>query len=355
MVSRELLNLTRFTLAAFALTFVSVTSVLLPAQSVRAESANVIEEVVVTARKREESLQETPLAVSVLTSAVIESQRVEGIRDLGIIVPGLITTETTSSTAGLVFLRGIGSGSLTPLIDQAVSVNIDGVGISSALTDECRDVRPGTNRSAAWAAGAVFGKNSPGGVIALHTKDPTDEFEFELTAMYETEGEEPIVRAVISGPLGDTLRGRLSVGWSDADNSRFDAHNLDVFVPGPAGPVQLAHATPRHPQQTEKIYAMGTLVWEPTDNFSATLKYAHLEDNQDGHTIFNFQRTQCGQGAPQVFFPVPGVDNCKMDGNVIAGGISPLLTAADPTTPVIRGSGFMITRRRLCPLRSIMT
>ena len=93
----ELLNLTRFTLAAFAITFVSVTSVLLPAQSVRAESANVIEEVVVTARKREESLQETPLAVSVLTSAVIESQRVEGIRDLGIIVPGLITTETTSA------------------------------------------------------------------------------------------------------------------------------------------------------------------------------------------------------------------------------------------------------------------
>ena len=336
----ELLNLTRFTLAAFALTFVSVTSVLLPAQSVRAESANVIEEVVVTARKREESLQETPLAVSVLTSAVIESQRVEGIRDLGVIVPGLITTETTSSTAGLVFLRGIGSGSLTPLIDQAVSVNIDGVGISSASLMNAGMFDLERIEVLRGPQALFFGKNSPGGVIALHTKDPTDEFEFELTAMYETEGEEPIVRAVISGPLGDTLRGRLSVGWSDADNSRFDAHNLDVFVPGPAGPVQLAHATPRHPQQTEKIYAMGTLVWEPTDNFSATLKYAHLEDNQDGHTIFNFQRTQCGQGAPQVFFPVPGVDNCKMDGNVIAGGISPLLTAADPNHPGYQGLGF---------------
>ena len=335
------LSLARFPSAALALAFLAATLVLLPTQSVRAEGVNVIEEIIVTARKREESLQETPVAVTVLTSETIESQRIEGIRDLGTIVPGLITTESTSSTAGLVFLRGVGSGSLTPLIDQAVSVNVDGVGISSASLMNAGMFDLERIEVLRGPQALFFGKNSPGGVIALHTKDPTDEFEFELSTMYETEGEEPIVRAVISGPLGDTLRGRLSVGWSDADNARFDAHNLDVFETGPGGvPVQMAHATGKDPIQTEKIYVIGTLLWEPSDNFSATLKYAQLEDNQDGHTIFNFQRTQCGLGVPQVFYPVPGVDNCKMDGNVIAGGISPLLTAGDPNHPGYEGLGF---------------
>ena len=335
------LRLIRLTSKAFAVAFLAVTMALMPTQSVQAEGVNVIEEIIVTARKREESLQETPLAVSVLTSETIESQRIEGIRDLGTIVPGLITTESTSSTAGLVFLRGVGSGSLTPLIDQAVSVNVDGVGISSASLMNAGMFDLERIEVLRGPQALFFGKNSPGGVIALHTKDPTDEFEFELSAMYETEGEEPIFRAVMSGPLGDTLRGRLSVGWSDADNARFDAHNLDVFETGPGGvPVQMAHATGKDPVQTEKIYVIGTLLWEPSDNFSTTLKYAHLEDNQDGHTIFNFQRTQCGLGVPQVFYPVPGVDNCKMDGNVIAGGISPLLTAGDPNHPGYEGLGF---------------
>lgn len=337
----EFLSLTRFTLAAFALAFLSATSVLLPAQSVRAESANVIEEILVTARKREESLQEVPVAVSVLTAEMLDSQRIEGVKDLGTIVPGLITTETTSSTAGLVFLRGVGSGSLTPVIDQAVSLNVDGVGISSAAMMNASMFDLDRIEVLRGPQALFYGKNSPGGVIAIHTKDPTDEFELELTAMYETEGEEPIVRAIVSGPLGDTLRGRLSFGWSDADNARFDAQNFDVFETGPGGvPVQTAVATPTDAVQTEKIYAIGTLLWEPTDRLSATLKYAHLEDNQDGHTNFNFQRTQCGLGAPQVFYPVPDIDNCKMDGNVEVGGVNPALTAGDPNFPGYTGPGF---------------
>lgn len=333
-------SLTRFTLAAFALACLSATSALLPAQSVRAESANVIEEIVVTARKREESLQRVPVVVNVLTENTINSQRIEGVKDLGTIVPGLVTTESTASTAGLVFLRGVGTGSLSTLFDQAVSINVDGVGISSTALMNAGMFDLDRIEVLRGPQALFYGKNSPGGVIALHTKDPTDEFELELTAIYETEGEEPIVRAIISGPISDTLRGRLSLGWSDADNARFDAHNMDVFEAGPAGPVQTAAATGKDPVQTEKLYAMGTLVWEPADNFSAKLKYAHLEDNQDGHTIFNFQRTQCSYGAPQVRYPVPGVDNCKMDGNVISGGLLPALTAADPNFPNYQGLGF---------------
>ncbi len=341
MYPHDSLRHARLASATLALAFLSATSALLPAQSVRAESANVIEEIVVTARKREESLQETPVVVNVLTEDMISAGRIEGIKDLGTIVPGLVTTESTSSTQGLIFLRGVGSGSLTPLIDQAVSINVDGVGISSAALLNASMFDLDRIEVLRGPQALFYGKNSPGGVVAIHTKDPTDEFELELTAMYETEGEEPILRAIISGPLGETLRGRLAFAWSDAGNARFKANNFDVFETGPGGaPIQTAIGTSENPLQTERIYAMGTLVWEPTDRFSATLKYARLEDKQDGHTNFNFQRTHCGLGAPQVIYPVPDVDNCRMDGNVQVGGVNPVFTAVDPNFPGYDGPGF---------------
>ena len=335
---------------SFAITFAFVCAItaILPVRSVQAESAvaieesaAAIEEIIVTARKREESLQEVPVAVTVLTSEMIESQRIEGIKDLGTIVPGLVTTETVSSTYGNVYLRGVGSGALSVVMDQAVSVNIDGVGISSAALMNAGLFDLDRIEVLRGPQALFYGKNSPGGVIAIHTKDPTDVFEFELTAMYETEGDEPIVRAVVSGPLGDTLSGRLSMGWSDAGKSRFEWHNFDVFETGPDGnPVQTAFATSSDPVETEKFYAMGTLLWEPTDSLAATLKYAYLEDTQEGHTNFNFQRSHCGQGAPQVIYPVPGVDNCKMDGNVEIGSSNPAFGAIDPNFPGYTGNGF---------------
>lgn len=330
---------------AVILACLCVVSAILPVASVQAESANateenVIEEILVTARKREESLQEVPVVVNVLTEDMLGSQRIEGIKDLGTIVPGLVTTETVASTAGNIYLRGVGTGALSPLFDQAVSINVDGVGISSAALINAGMFDLDRIEVLRGPQALFYGKNSPGGVIALHTKDPSDEFELELSASYETEGEEPILRGIISGRFSETLSGRLSVGWSDADNHRFDAHNFDMFEAGPAGPVQTAFATGSDPVQTEKLYAIGTLVWELADHISAKLKYAHLEDNQDGHTLFNFQRTQCPNGVPQVVYPVPGIDNCRMDGDVIAPGVSPALTAGDPNYPNYRGLGF---------------
>lgn len=332
----------RFKLAALPLAFMSATAALIPVQSVQAEGANVIEEVFVTARKREESLQETPVAVNVLTSEMLSSARVEGVKDLGTIVPGLVTTETVSSTAGLIFLRGVGSGSLTPIIDQAVALNVDGVGITSAALMNAGMFDLERIEVLRGPQALFFGKNSPGGVVAIHTKDPSDEFELEVTAQYETEREEQAIRAIISGPLGENLSGRLSLGWSDRDKSRLNVQNFDVYEDGPLGPgTELtAVGTSSDPIQTEKIYAMGTLLWEPSDNLTATLKYARLEDNQDGHTNWNFQRTRCGQGDPQVVFPAPGVDNCKIDGDVQGGGVNPTLSAADPNFPGYEGDGF---------------
>ena len=69
-------------------------SLLTPTQVVRAEAAQAIEEIVVTARKRQETLQEVPVVVNVLTEDTINSQRIEGIKDIATIVPGMVASKT---------------------------------------------------------------------------------------------------------------------------------------------------------------------------------------------------------------------------------------------------------------------
>ena len=299
---------------------------LVPFQGVQAEGAQVIEEVVVTARKREETLQEVPVVVTVLTEDSINSQRIEGIKDIGTIVPGMVASKTISGTSGVIYLRGVGTGAANPSFDQAVAINLDGVGINSAqlINAGMFDLRQIEVLKGPQAL--FYGKNSPGGVIAIHTKDPTDEPEVEFSASYETESEEAMIRGILSSPLGDTLGGRLSFGWSEGD-ALIDVYNSDQFEQGPAGPVQTAFGTPRN-SELETMYLMGTLVWDLTDNLSAKFKYAHLEDNQTGTPYDGIQKSLCGTGRVQSIYPVAGIDNCKSDNKVVTPGINPLLNGA---------------------------
>lgn len=350
--SGECVSRTRFASAASALAILSVTSALLPAQSVRAESGFAIEEVVVTARKKEETLQEVPVAVTVLTENSITAQRIEGIKDLGNVVPGLVTSRVPAGTAGNIYLRGVGTGATTPLVDQAVAINIDGVGVSSAQLMNAGMFDLEQIEVLRGPQALFYGKNSPGGVIAVHTKNPTDEFEAEVSGMYETETEQLSIRGIVSGPMSDTLGGRLSLGWSETDKHRFNVQNSDEFVTGPVGEqIQTAYSTSDSPVEMENVFVMGTLLWEPTDNLAATLKVAHLQDDQEGHGNFGFQRTNCGVGnTPQVVYPVSGVNNCKLDDNVQQGGLSPLLIAVDPHYSNHTGDGFFYNETNFASL-----
>ena len=315
-------------------------SSMLPAQSVQAEGANVIEEVVVTARKKEESMQEIPVVVNVLTSDAINSQRIEGIKDIGTIVPGLMTARTYSSGNGVIYMRGIGTGAINALFDQAVAINIDGVGINSAQLLNAGMIDLDRIEVLKGPQALFYGKNSPGGVIALHTKDPTDEFELELSGMYETESSEESLRAIISGPFNETLSGRLALNWSKSDKALRNIHSLNRFETGPTGDqIQTAFAPGSQPIEIKTFYAMATLLWEPTDNFSANLKYSHMYDDQKGHPMYNFQRVQCPNG-PQVVYPVPGIDNCKKSNDAIFAGMSSLLVSALSDFSDHTGNGF---------------
>jgi iron complex outermembrane receptor protein len=135
-----------------------------------------LEEVVVTARRREESLQDTPVAVTVLTSGMLELMQVSGTTDLDKVAPNLqfhsYGTLTGNNSAAQVFIRGIGQTDATPAVDPGVGLYIDDVymGRSVGGAMELRDIA--TTQILRGPQGTLFGRNTIGGAVLLTSNAP---------------------------------------------------------------------------------------------------------------------------------------------------------------------------------------
>ncbi|MEM6581603.1 MAG: TonB-dependent receptor [Pseudomonadota bacterium] len=142
----------------------------------------ILEEIIVTARKREESLQETPVAVTALSASALRDAGVRNLADLNEIVPN-IEVSSANGTAPLanIYIRGIGQRNTGPNIDSGVGIYIDDVYISrpdGALLD-IYDMQ--SVQVLRGPQGTLFGKNTTGGAVVFTTNRPVDEFEASLS------------------------------------------------------------------------------------------------------------------------------------------------------------------------------
>src|SRR5690606_39045719 len=135
-----------------------------------------LEEVVVTARRREESLQDTPVAVTVVTSEMLERMQISGTTDLDKIAPNLqfhtYGTLTGNNSAAQVFIRGIGQTDATPAVDPGVGLYIDDVymGRTDDSANYMRDIS--TTLVLSGSKSILFGRISIGGAVLLTTYGP---------------------------------------------------------------------------------------------------------------------------------------------------------------------------------------
>ncbi len=140
------------------------------------DSVQALEEVVVTARRREERLQDTPVAVSVFTSDMLERMQISGTTDLDKVTPNLqfhsYGTLTGNNSAAQVFIRGIGQTDATAAVDPGVGLYIDDVymGRSVGGAMEMRDIA--TTQILRGPQGTLFGRNTIGGAVLLSTNGP---------------------------------------------------------------------------------------------------------------------------------------------------------------------------------------
>jgi iron complex outermembrane receptor protein len=184
---------------------------------------NVMEEIVVLAQKREQTLQEVPVAVSVVSSATMDRAQINDIIDLQSVVPSLRVTQLQTSSNTNFVIRGFGNGANNPGIEPSVGVFVDGVYRSrsaSALADLPNLERVEVLRG---PQSTLFGKNASAGVINVVTSvaDPAT-MDGPSGSVSVTAGDlsQILVRADVTAPLSDSVGFSLS-GYSHTRDGYF--------------------------------------------------------------------------------------------------------------------------------------
>lgn len=229
-------------------TAISIASVNLP---VSAEDDFVLEEIIVTAQKRAEGLQDVPIAISVMSGQKIQNHGIGELEELAVFMPNVHIAEGGAATQ--LFIRGIGSG-INPGFEQSVGSFIDGVYFGRGRSARAAFLDLERVEVLKGPQSTLFGKNTIAGAINITTARPTEEFQGYIEASYESELEGFGFTAMLSGPMTETLRGRL-VAKAYEDNGY-----VENSFTGDDGP------------QEDNTVVRGTLVWEPSSDLVLTLK-----------------------------------------------------------------------------------
>ncbi|HEY4545118.1 MAG TPA: TonB-dependent receptor [Pedomonas sp.] len=164
-----------------------------------------LEEIIVTARRTAESLQDTPVAVTALSSAALEQRNVQDVSAIPQLVPNLsLFQQAASPTAASVFIRGVGNSEPSSVTEQGVGIYLDGVFIArsgGAIFDLVDLERIEVLRG---PQGTLFGRNTIGGAIQLISKKPADEPGLEAKAGYASFSEWYVRGRIDTGHIADT-------------------------------------------------------------------------------------------------------------------------------------------------------
>ncbi len=305
-----------------------------------------VDEVVVTARRRDEAPISVPVAVNVLGSEQLRTLAVDSLQDLRAVTPGISVGEVSGGVGGTVSLRGVGTtAGSNPTFEQTVAVNIDGVQLSRGGAVRVGQIDMEKIEVLRGPQALFYGKNSPAGVISITTADPGRSFEVEARAGYEFNARERQLEAVVSGPITETLGGRLVVYGADMEGWRDNIAGQAAEAANAIRPGSVTGATSGGPQQTF-FFTRGTLKWEPTVRFDARLKLSYAKNEGIGYNqAGGFQRIYCPNGAPQLapqstalnggtpnadLAKALSVDNCRPDATYANGNINPAFLVNSP-------------------------
>ena len=218
-----------------------------------------LEEIVVTARRREETLQQTPLSISALSADKLQQMNMTRIDDISEAVPNLNISQNVSYTNGVVvYMRGVGDSDSVLTNDSPVAMYIDGVYVARTIGALFNFVDLERIEVLRGPQGSLFGRNTTGGAVNLLTKGPTDEFGIRAKVGYASNNELTFRTVLNTGLIGDTnLKASIA----------FEHHQMDGYVVNTL-------SDPGHwpgADDTNAVYA--TVHDDVTDNLSADFRF----------------------------------------------------------------------------------
>ncbi len=206
----------RFTLLAGAAAVAAAIPGVAHAQDEEPEAGQGSNVIIVTASKREQTLQETPIAVSVTSGEVLEQAQIRDVLDLQTVTPSLRVSQLQSASSTTFIIRGFGNGDNNFGIEPSVGVFIDGVFRSrsaAALSDlnmvQRIEVLNGPQST-------LFGKNASAGVISVVTKEPQYEFGGLVEASYGNFNA-MVLRGEVTGPISENIAFSLDGSYNKRD------------------------------------------------------------------------------------------------------------------------------------------
>ncbi|WP_317930539.1 TonB-dependent receptor [Halioxenophilus sp. WMMB6] len=280
----------------------------LASANVLAEGKSVaLEEIVVTVRKVQENLQDTPVAVSAFSEAAMERRMLVTTEDLSRVTPNLqfksYSPLSGNSSAAQVFIRGIGQSDASGGVDPGVGLYIDGVymGRSVGGVMDFRDIA--NVQILRGPQGTLFGRNTIGGAVILTTQKPGDEFSGKVKVGVGDEGLFETF-AALDLPITDTVAARLSIG----------ARQRDGYVERIYDGLDLGN---------EDSYTVnGSLFWNATDEITVALRADYTEEDENGspfvfaaineNAAFPAYQSVTA-GCPGATFPPPSVPSGVVD------------------------------------------
>ncbi len=295
-------------------------------QSTEPESASQIDDVVVTARRRTETLVSVPVVVNVLTTEVLERNRADSLASIGELTPTVIVGAYKSNGGGSVGIRGVSSPANQTGFEQAVSVAIDGVQTSDGRITQAGFFDLQQVEVMKGPQALFFGKNSPAGVISVKSADPTADFMASLRAGYEFVGDEASLEGVVSGPLSDIFGARLAVKYRNLDGwlrntAQPIANPFYVAATGaPIGTAQLPGASDTRPGDEELLGRL-TLTADFSPNFDARLKLFASSSEGSGPGVATQNIGPCTGPNPRVYGFADPSGECVADRNTSTGDL----------------------------------
>ncbi|MFN2328364.1 MAG: TonB-dependent receptor [Chromatocurvus sp.] len=252
----------RFTPTPIALALFTMTGLTVPGVVSAQGGSAQLEEVVVSARKRTESLQDVPVAVTALSAGMIERGNINSIVDVKKLAPNVEMVEQPFAGAALsASIRGIGLDDLEKTFEPTVAVSVDGVFLASSAGANVDLFDVESIEILRGPQGTIFGRNTIGGVINITRSKPTGEFGVRAEATLD-EFNRQDYKAIVNMPLGD--KGGIKIG---ARSLTSDAFTDNVT------------RNENNPDNRDLRSSTVSVLYEFTENFTAQFTWDNYNDN----------------------------------------------------------------------------